>query len=100
MNWNHEGKFVYGPKGTGVCSEGTPITDDTSCRVACKAMNLPEARIHGNNVCYKREYNGKCYQDGKQGATGYLICETSAQISGKLRKGNTNSVFSQLILIQ
>ena len=89
----NEKKFVYGPKGTGVCSKGTPITDETSCREACKALNLPPAGILGNNVCYKRGYNGKCYQDGKQGASGYLICETSDQISSRFRKRNNKSVF-------
>ena len=91
MNWNlevNEVKFVYGPKGTGVCSEGTPIMDETSCREACNALNLPQDRIHGNDVCYKRGYNGKCYQDGQQGGSGYLICNASYQISGKLRTGN------------
>ena len=93
----NEKKFVYGPKGTGVCSKGTPITDETSCREACKALNLPPAGILGNNVCYKRGYNGKCYQDGQQGGSGYLICNASYQISGKFRKGNTIAILLSII---
>ena len=92
MNGNLEKRFVYGSKGNGVCSGGTLITDEKSCREACKALNLQEGAIHGNDVCYKRGYNRKCYQDGQQGAGAYLICETSYHSSGKSRKRNKNSV--------
>merc|ERR1712136_6297 len=61
-----EDMFVYGKLGSRVCSEGTPITDETSCRQACKPLNIPQATILGNAKCYKDGGNGRCYQDGQQ----------------------------------
>ena len=80
-----EDKFVYGRLGSGVCSEGTFITDETSCREACKTLNIPQAEIFGNYECYKDFRNGKCYQDGLLGWGGWdsLICKISDQISGQ-----------------
>ena len=48
--------------------------DEKTCKEACKALNVPQIQILGNNVCYK-DIHGNCYQDGKNGAGATLICK-------------------------
>ena len=93
IKWNierSEWNFILGPKGTGVCSEGALIMDETTCKEACRALNLPQIAIHGNGKkCYKNDRE-KCYQDGWEGSGASMICKTSELISGRFRKGNKN----------
>ena len=83
---NKECKFVIGPKGSGTCSEGSPITDEMTCRKACRSLNIPEEEILGNHKCYIDRF-GDCYQNGRQHSGASMICETSEQKAGKFRKG-------------
>ena len=92
LKWNlvpNEGNFILGVKGSGVCSEGTQITDETTCREACRTLNIPQAEILGYNKCYK-DRHGKCYQNGHQGSGASMICKKSAIISRRFKKGNKN----------
>ena len=76
MKWNlNEGNFILGPKGSGVCSEGSQITDETTCREACTMLNLPQGEILGDSLCYK-DGQGNCYQNGRQGSGASMICKT------------------------
>ena len=79
-------KFVIGPKGSGTCSEGSPITDEMTCRKACRSLNIPEQEILGNHKCYIDRF-GDCYQNGRHHTGSSLICQTSEQSEGKFRKG-------------
>ena len=99
LKWNlevNEGNFGLGSKGSGVCSEGTQITDETTCREACGALKIPHAEILGNNKCYKSGKE-KCYQDGYHGPGASLICKKSEQISGRFSAGNKIRLLSLLI---
>ena len=52
-----------------------PIRDAKTCREACKVLNIPQKRILGGNwVCYK-DSKGNCYQNGKYGGGGSLVCK-------------------------
>ena len=85
MKWYLEvdkGTFVFGAKGSAICSQGNQITDETTCIEACRTMNLPLGEILGNHECYKDE-QGKCYQNGRQGTRSSLLCDTSEQIPGR-----------------
>jgi len=76
----NEGNFILGVKGSGVCPEGTQITDETTCREACRTLNIPQAEILGYNKCYKDRHE-KCYQNGHQGSGASMICKKSEIIS-------------------
>ena len=93
IKWNvgtNEWNFILGPKGTFVCSEGTLIKDESTCKEACRALNLQQMAIHGNGRnCYK-DAREKCYQNGHAGYGSSMICKTSEIISGRFRKGNKN----------
>ena len=92
LKWNlvaNEGNFILGVKGSGVCSEGTQITDETTCREACRTLNIPQAEILGYNKCYKDRHE-KCYQNGHQGSGASMICKKSEMISRRFKKGNKN----------
>ena len=90
---NKESKFVIGPKGSGTCSEGSPITDEMTCRKACRSLNIPEEEILGNHKCYIDRF-GDCYQNGlhQSGSDSgsSLICRTSEQSAGKFWNGWKN----------
>ena len=75
-------EYVLGPKGSGSCSEGTQIMEKYPCIEACRALNLPLAKILGNQKCYK-DQQGKCYQNGRQGAGASLICRKSGHTPGR-----------------
>ena len=47
--------------------------DEKTCKQACKALNVPQIQILGNNLCYK-DHQGNCYQNGRNGAGASLIC--------------------------
>ena len=90
MKYNlNEETFILGPKGSGVCSEGTQITDGKTCREACTMLNLPQGEILGNNFCYK-DGQGNCYQNGHQGSGASMICKASEELSGRFRRGKQN----------
>ena len=93
VKWNtekNEWNFILGPKGTGVCSEGTLITDETACKEACRVLNLQQKAMQGNGKkCYKDDREN-CYQNGHAGTGSSMICKTSGLISGRFRKGNKN----------
>ena len=101
IKWNleiNEEDFILGSKGSGVCIEGTLITDETTCREACEALKIPQEEILGNNKCYK-DGRDTCYQDGHHGPGASMICKTSEQISGRFSKVNKICLLSLLIYI-
>ena len=74
-----------GEKGSGTCSVGELILDETTCRDACKFFSLPERKFKSvYNICYK-DRNGDCYQNGKNLVEAVPICK----IPGK----NYRSIF-------
>ena len=75
-------EYAIGPRGSS-CSEGTQIMDKVSCREACRALNLPQAEILGNQKCFMKDSSGKCYQNGRQGSAARLICKKSGQTRGR-----------------
>ena len=87
---NNGSKFVIGPKGSGTCSEGSPITDEMTCRKACRSLNIPEEEILGNHKCFVDRF-GDCYQNGlhqsESDSGSSLICKTSEQSAGKFQNG-------------
>jgi len=78
-----KGNFILGPKGSGVCSEGTPIMDATACREACGTLDIPQREIYGFNKCYKetKHRHERCYQNGQPGSGARMICIKSELIS-------------------
>jgi len=57
---------------------GKAIMDEKTCKQACKALNVPQIQILGNNLCYK-DHQGNCYQNGRNGAGASLICIKSVK---------------------
>ena len=98
--WNLEangkwekGNFILGPKGSEVCSEGTPIMDATACREACGTLDIPQREIYGFNKCYKetKHRHERCYQNGQPGSGARMICIKSELISGRFNRENENT---------
>ena len=82
-------QYVFGTKGSEICSEGNPIMDETSCREACRRLNVPQEKILGSFYCYK-DGQGNCYQDDQHGPGASLICKRSEQIEGGFCKDTQN----------
>ena len=90
--WNlgaNEENFILGPIGTGLCFEGTPIMDETTCREACRALDIRQAEIFGYHRCYK-DYRELCFQNGHHGSGARIICKKSELIPGRFKKENKN----------
>ena len=60
-------------KGLSDCVSGSKILGTAQCEAACLELELPIATLKDGNECYKAG-NGKCRQDGKNGAGAFLIC--------------------------
>ena len=61
-------------KGLSKCVSGSRILGTAQCEAACLELEIaPIATLKDGNECYKAG-NGKCRQDGKNGAGAFLIC--------------------------
>ena len=69
----YETEFYLASRGSLRCPIGKAIMDEKTCKQACKALNVPQIQILGNNLCYK-DHQGNCYQNGINGAGASLIC--------------------------
>ena len=74
--------FYFGAKGERDCRYGDPITTARECRQACKTLNLPQMQLRDWQLCYK-DFQGKCYQDGRNGAGATPICVRDDPIYGE-----------------
>ena len=63
--------------------------DESTCREACQALNIPQVEIYGHNKCYK-DRHGRCYQNGYQGSGASMLCKKSEIISSRFKKGNNS----------
>ena len=70
----HEPEFYVESRGSLRCAMGKAIMDKQTCKEACRALNAPQIQILGNNLCYK-DFQGNCYQNGRNGAGASLICK-------------------------
>ena len=61
-------------KGTGLCSDGELIMDESTCRKGCNTLKVPEKEILGGYKCYI-DGAGKCYQNGRNGGGAFMICK-------------------------
>jgi len=67
-------EFYFESRGSLRCAMGKAIMDEKTCKEACKALNVPQIQILGDHLCYK-DSQGKCYQNGENGAGASLICK-------------------------
>ena len=65
--------YYFGAKGETDCRYGDPIMGASECREACQTLNLPQMQLQNWQLCYK-DSQGKCYQDGRNGAGATPIC--------------------------
>ena len=84
------------------CNRGDLITNDDTCKEACKRMNIKKIGDMTNQLsltamtdpCYKSE-DGVCKRDGKHGLKDRLICKS---IDFTSETGSSKYIIFQIII--